>query len=63
MPVLLPISIYIAPVVKQKKQKSLDLEEKDERTIAEVLNDMQAEADGIAEAVAQLKQLLGGLEI
>ena len=30
MPVLLPISIYIAPVVKQKKQKSLDLEEKNE---------------------------------
>lgn len=43
--------------------KWLDLEEKDERTIAEVLEDMQAEADGIAEAVAQLKQLLGGIEI
>ena len=43
--------------------KWLDLEEKDERTIAEVLEDMQAEANGIAEAVAQLKQLLGGIEI
>ena len=43
--------------------KWLDLEEKDERTIAEVLEDMQAESDGIAEAVAQLKQLLGGIEI
>ena len=43
--------------------KRLDLEEKDERTIAEVLNDMQSAADEIAEAVAQLKQMLGGLEI
>lgn len=43
--------------------KWIDLEEKDERTVAEVLEDMQAESDGIAEAVAQLKQLLGGIEI
>ena len=43
--------------------KWLDLEKKDERTVAEVLEDMQAESDGIAEAVAQLKQLLGGIEI
>ena len=43
--------------------KRQDLEEKDERTVAEVLEDMQAESDGIAEAVAQLKQLLGGIEI
>ncbi len=42
--------------------KWLDLEEKDERSIAEVLEDMQAESDGIAEAVASLKQLLGGIE-
>lgn len=42
--------------------KWLDLEEKDERTISEVLEDMQAESDGIAEAVASLKQLLGGIE-
>lgn len=42
--------------------KWLDLEEKDERTIAEVLEDMQAEADGIAEAVTLLKELLGGIE-
>jgi type I restriction enzyme S subunit len=39
--------------------KWLDLEEKDERTIAEVLDDMQAEADGIAESVARIKELLG----
>jgi type I restriction enzyme M protein len=43
--------------------KWIDLEEKDERTIAEVLDDMQAEADGIAEAVGKLKELLGGIEV
>ena len=43
--------------------KWIDLEEKDERTIQEVLNDMQAESDGIAAAVANLKELLGGIEI
>jgi type I restriction enzyme M protein len=43
--------------------KWIDLEEKDERTIAEVLEDMQAEADGIAEAVGKLKELLGGIEV
>ena len=42
--------------------KWLNLEEKDERTIAEVLDDMQAESDGIAEAVSRLKELLGGIE-
>ncbi len=43
--------------------KWLDLEEKDERTVTEVLEDMQEEADNISEAVTQLKQLLGGFEI
>ena len=43
--------------------KWLDLEEKDERTIAEILDDMQTESDGIAEAVTMLKNLLGGIEI
>ena len=43
--------------------KWLDLEGKDERTIQEVLNDMQAESDGIAEAVTKLKELLGSVEI
>ena len=43
--------------------KWLDLEEKDERTIKEVLNDMQAESDGIAEAVAKLNELLGDIEV
>ena len=43
--------------------KWLDLEEKDERTIQEVLDDMQVESDGIAKAVARLKELLGSVEI
>ena len=42
--------------------KWLDLEEKDERTIAEVLADMQDESDGIAAAVTHLKALLGGIK-
>lgn len=41
--------------------KWIDLEEKDERTLDEVIDDMQAESDGIAEAVFRLKQLLGGV--
>lgn len=43
--------------------KWLDLEEKDERTVQEVLDDIQAESDGIAAAVSKLKELLGGIEI
>ena len=43
--------------------KWLDLREKDERSIAEVLDNMQAESDGIAEAIATLKELLGGIEL
>ena len=43
--------------------KWIDLEEKDERTIKEVLADMQAESDGIAEAVAKLKELLGNVDV
>lgn len=43
--------------------KWLDLEEKDERSIKEVLDDMQAESDGIAEAVAKLKELLGDIDL
>ena len=42
--------------------KWLDLEEKDERTISEVLDDMQDESDGIAAAVTSLKELLGEIE-
>ena len=42
--------------------KWIDLTETDERTISEVLSDMQKEADEIAEAVSELKKLLGGIE-
>lgn len=40
--------------------KWIDFTEEDDRTIGEVLEDMQNEADGIVEAVAKLKMLLGG---
>ena len=40
---------------------SQNLEEKDERTVAEILRDMQEESDGIAETVVRLRQLLGGI--
>ena len=43
--------------------KWLDLEEKDERTIKQVLDDMQVESDGIAEAVTKLKELLGDIDL
>lgn len=43
--------------------KWLDLEEKDERTIQEVLADMESEAEGITVAVSKLKDLLGGVEL
>lgn len=36
----------------------LDLEEKDIRTVSQILSDMQNEADGITEAVAKLKECL-----
>lgn len=41
--------------------KWIDLKEEDERTIDEVLVDMQEEADGIVEAISQLKDLLKGI--
>lgn len=43
--------------------KWIDFDEKDERTIQEVLNDMQEESDGISETVFMLKELLGGIDI
>lgn len=43
--------------------KWLDFTEEDDRTISEILNEMQAQADGMAEAVKQLKALLGGIEL
>ena len=43
--------------------KWIDLTEEDDRTVGEILEEMQDEADGISAAVAQLKELLGGIEI
>lgn len=43
--------------------KWIDLEEKDERTVAEILEDMQEQSDGIAETVVKLKQLLGEITV
>ena len=42
--------------------KWIDFTEEDNRTISEILNDMQSEADIINESLAQLKDLLGGIE-
>lgn len=42
--------------------KWMDLEEKDERTLSELLSDMQASADAITEALSKLQEILGGIE-
>ena len=43
--------------------KWMDLGEKDDRTIGELLSDMQSKASAITEAVAKLQDLLGGIEL
>lgn len=43
--------------------KWLNLDESDDRTVAEILDEMQEEAAGIAEAVARLKEMLGGIDL
>ena len=43
--------------------KWMDLGEKDDRTIGELLTDMQAKASAITEAVTKLQDLLGGIEL
>ena len=43
--------------------KWLDLEEKDDRTIGELLSDMQEKAASITDAVAKLQELLGGIDL
>ena len=43
--------------------KWMDLGEKDDRTIGELLGDMQTKASAIAESVAKLQDLLGGIEL
>lgn len=43
--------------------KWLDLEEKDDRTIGELLSDMQEKATSITDAVAKLQEILGGIDL
>ena len=43
--------------------KWLDFTEDDDRSVADILEEMQDESDGIAAAVARLKELLGGIEL
>ena len=43
--------------------KWMNLGEKDDRTIGELLGDMQTKASAITEAVAKLQDLLGGIEL
>jgi len=43
--------------------KWLNLEESDDRTVGEILDEMQEEADGIADAVTRLKKMLGGIDL
>lgn len=43
--------------------KWMDLGEKDDRTIGELLTDMQTKATAITDAVAKLQELLGGIEL
>ena len=43
--------------------KWLDFAEDDDRSVTDILDELQAEADGISEAVSRLKELLGGIEL
>lgn len=43
--------------------KWLDFTEEDDRSVADILDEMQEEADGIHAAVVRLKELLGGVEL
>lgn len=43
--------------------KWMDLGEKDDRTITELLTDMKSKATAITDAVAKLQELLGGIEL
>ena len=42
--------------------KWIDLEKKDDRTIGELLSDMQKKATSITDAVAKLQEILGGID-
>lgn len=61
-------SISQADLNDKKKEVPLDfrwidLAEQDDRTVDEILDEMQQEADGITAAVEKLKSLLGGMEL
>ena len=43
--------------------KWMDLAEKDERSVSELLTDMQTKASAINDAVAKLQEILGGIEL
>ena len=43
--------------------KWLDLGEKDDRTITEILDDMQSKSAAITDAVAKLQEILGGIDL
>lgn len=43
--------------------KWMDLGEKDERTVTELLADMQSKTEAIADAVAKLQSILGGIDL
>ena len=43
--------------------KWMDLAEKDERSVSELLTDMQTKATAINDAVAKLQEILGGIEL
>lgn len=43
--------------------KWIDLAEKDDRTITELLSEMQAKATSISEAVSKLQEILGGIDL
>ena len=43
--------------------KWIDLAEKDDRTITELLSEMQEKAASIGEAVSKLQEILGGIEL
>lgn len=43
--------------------KWIDLEEKDDRTVTELLSDMEDKATAIAGAISKLQEILGGIEL
>ncbi len=43
--------------------KWIDLSEEDDRSVADILEEMQEESDDIADAVVRLRELLGGIDL